>query len=267
VALTSLIACSAAPVQGDLPSESGTADGCSAGTFVEGGEVKTCFSTGILALPLNKDAKQLLEGSLEQLGLDRAKLAAEYYILPRSVAPDPNARALFKPQKGRSERLPLVELNEAFDTAADDGALLLALLHEYGHVAQYLRGEPAGDEINARFCTNVTADECESRVIAHLQRMERDADAFMVATIKAWTPAQVAAVDFDPWALVDLIEASPVGPAYPPTAERIAPIANALESVGLPRGKSRKSRVRLSRLAAFGAASQAAIDAQGGVPN
>lgn len=239
---------------------------CATGGYLEGSEIRTCFESGTLSLPLSGEAKELLEGTLGGLGLDRVSLGSEYYVLPRSVAPTPNARALYKPRVGSSGRVPIIEIAEGFDQAADDGALVLAILHEYGHIAQYLRGEPAGDQLPARLCADVGAADCEGRILDHLKAMERDADAFMVNSIRAWTPAQVAALDFDPWALIDLIEVSPVGPAYPPTPERVTPIASALEGVGLTRGVAPRSTRRLAQLAQYGALSQQAIDRQGGVP-
>jgi hypothetical protein len=238
---------------------------CSAGVFVEADQVQTCFGARTLGLPLSVEAKALFEQKLGPLGVDLAALSSEYYLRPRSTDSSPNARALFKPRRGATGRVPLIELNEAFDTVRDDGALVMALVHEYGHIAQYLRGEPAGDELEARLCspTKLSDGACDSVLTAHLAKMERDADAFMVASIRQWSPSKV---DFDPWALVDLIEANEPGPTYPPNDERVAPIAAALGDVGLRRGAARTSKALLEALPGLAAPAAAALDRQGGVP-
>ncbi len=219
---------------------------CAAGAFLDGADVHTCFGARTVALPSSPEAEALFEERLRALQVDTEGVSSTWYLRPRATAPEPNARALFKPRRGApGARVPLIEVNEAFDQASDDGALLLALVHEYGHVAQYLRGEPSGDELEARLCTSarLTGTACTTAIEQHLARMERDADAFLVARLREWKTLDRAALGFDPWALVDLIDANPPGPAYPPNAERVAPIAEALREAGLARGTTPKSRV------------------------
>lgn len=237
---------------------------CSTGSYLEGGNVVTCFGTRTLTLPASEEARSLFSERLRPLGVDPDALPATYYFLPRDAATGPNARALFKPRRGAMGRELLVELNEAFVDAADDGALVLALIHEYGHLAQYQRGEPAGDELQQRLCAGASDSACEAAVLAHLQRIERDADAFLVERIGRW-PIGLSP-GFDPWALVDLINSTEAGPSYPPNPERIAPIAAALEARGLTRATATRARTLLDRLPALAAPAAEALRRQGGVP-
>jgi hypothetical protein len=244
-------------------------EACAAGLFVQGDEVVFCLddTEPSIRVPSAPQAAAAFGQVLGSLGVDDPERVV-YVVVPRELIPVVDATASYKPELPRGDRVSVVRLSEAFDTAADDGVLILTLIHEYGHLLQYLRGEPAGDELEDQLCRarGLVGDACLSAMVEHLEEMERDADEYMLNVVRSLDAN--ADYEFNLWAGSDFFEAGPASPVHPPPAVRAKGLRRALEAAGLPEPPSSTPAHRqlLDSLAGFADVTRHAIAAQGGWP-
>ena len=245
---------------------------CSAGAYVENETPVYCFSSEVRRVPAFPEARVLFEEAMKTVGVEDSLEDLFWLVLPKQFVMTPDAQALWKPDVNKGRRVGLIQMNEALDLWPDDGSLILALVHEIGHIMQYRRGEPAGDELLAKLCTakNLDQQACTTAVTAHLLAREIDADDYMIRVIASWPQKQLATrLPFDPWSFVDVLSApGPSSPTHPPGPERAAKVSAALTAAGVPRpaAGTPPQRRYLSALGGFGARTLQAVAAQGPLP-
>ena len=174
---------------------------------------------------LAKATEVVMRDLLNQVGLSSYSDDLHVIIIPKEVSPTFNMILSYKWHSEKSKYVNLIQIAPHFEGLDDDSILLLALVHEVGHMRQYLNGDAFPADILIRECSKLSDVECERMFPSPSFRLEDNADDFMLNFVELF-PWQNHS--FNPYRAVEFFKNFPDAPQYRSSVERARLLKDAL---------------------------------------